>query len=1434
MNPPPGERLLRFVGDVLRFSVRSPGGKLPPGARALLRTNLGKAAATRREIISCYAGRRPLSISFWRDIPLQREADGGWSIELPLTEVGYFYAKAYVVDSQGRQHWPDGPDLGVSVHPNDYRTGNTIYCAFPRLFGATKAALTTRDERLEKEFRKLDERGYTVIPPSGKLRDVARELPHIVGTLGCHILHLLPVNPTPTTLARMGRFGSPYACQDLTAIDPALVEFDQRTTGVDQFRELTRATHARGARVFLDIVINHTGWGSTLFEQHPEWFLRHADGKFASPGAWGNIWADLVELDPQFTELWETLAHAFVTWCRRGVDGFRCDAGYKIPVPVWQYIVARVREEFPDTVFLLEGLGGSWEATENLLTHGGMQWAYSELFQNNSAHEVQWYLDYALRQSERVGLYVHYSETHDNNRLAAQGRAWSLFKNRLCALTSVSGAFGFTCGVEWLAAEKIEVHQSRGLSWGNPENIVEELAELNHLLDEHPCFFDGAKLTRLSPDDAPVYALRRDSPDGKDSLLILANTDLTMDQTFTVEAKIFQELGQPKTDLLSGPRVKIESTAGQVIVQVPAGTVHCLAQTGQPHSLNGTDYRRLRAQAGLAMFALQHVLPPEDIGACDWKQLAARVRSSPRQFLGAVAALHRPELGGQLLRALDLAAARYPQVVTWTAAESRRVTPVPPNHWLLICDRHPFRASLHFAASRRRQHVESVEVADGHAAFFWPPADPGQAVLFFEPLAEDNVPVSASIQFLAPEPSFPEAFQPPTHPLSTDLILLSNGLGGMARIRVDLGSIQSKYDCALGANLHPEFPVDRHVFAKRLRVWANADGFITPLNLLNLASVEPGPPARWEFNADAGDGRRVKIWLTADLLEGRNTTLFRFTREKKRRGDPARDLKLSLTVRVDIEDRNFHSETHRNSGAEHHFTSHCAPLSNKAGFAFTPGGSRELRVFSDTGFFHPEPEWSENIPHPIEQSRGQVGAGDAFSPGWFQLPIEPGQDVVLALCADVVDPASELIDGFEASREAENQIVVKRAKFPEHDSFGRQLALAARQFVVRRCAGKTVVAGYPWFLDWGRDSLICARGLLAAGLGSDVVDLLITFGRFVENGTMPNTIHGADAANRDTSDAPLWYGIVCEEAAASHQALYSIPVDASGRRITDVLTEIALGYMRGTPNGIKMDVVSGLIWSPKHFTWMDTNYPAGTPREGYPIEIQFLWIRLLRQLDRLKAPATETSWADLAARAEKSLHNYFWLEEGGYFADVLLAPVGGPARTAVPDTALRSNYLLGIALQLITGEKAQRGVEAAQRHLVIPGALRTLAPLPVAPPLPILGADGTLLNDPNFPYQGRYEGDEDTRRKPAYHNGTAWTWTFSVFCEALARAWDLSPGAVAAARAYLGSMEKLLQENCLGQIPEILDGDAPHPQRGCDAQAWGVTEALRVWKLLSR
>jgi len=1461
-TPATGERLLRFVGDKILFSIRAETKfAAQKNWSARLRTNLGRAAARRREIISAHAGQAVVANSSWRDVPMQPTTDG-WEIELPLAEVGFFKAKAYLLDDKNWQHWPEGSDVGISVHPNFARTANTIYCAFTRLFGATKNLASTTDEKFEAQLKSLEALGYATLPPSGKFRDLARQLPHIVHQLGCRILHLLPVHPTPTTYARFGRFGSPYAALDLTAVDPALVEFDKRTTGIDQFCELTYAAHSLGARVFIDIVINHTGWGSTLQENHPEFFLRKPDGEFASPGAWGTVWEDLVELEQYDVNLWDLIADSLIVWCQRGVDGFRCDAGYKIPVPAWQYIVARVQEEFPETIFLLEGLGGSWGATEELLAEGGMHWAYSELFQNYSGKDVAGYLDYASRQSERIGVYVHYSETHDNSRLASKkseerpvtgdksaalpatahappvtpvGRTWSLLRNRLCALTSPSGGFGFTCGVEWLAAEKIRVHGNTGLNWDSPDNIIPELAQLNQLISDHPGFFDGAKLTRLSAPDSPVYALLRESAEGKDSVFVLVNPEVEKVNSIALALADFKlQITDFKFDLLGQPVPGMSVTKNSITFTLKPGAVYCLAPTPKPSGLSGEGYRHTRARAAWAIQALGAIMPAEIADGLDWQWLAGKVASSPKNVLAAASEFAARDAKTPLADLLVEVEAGtvFPRVVEWTLVDTRRITPVPAGHWLLLEDSAPFRATLSAqtpdAKLQTPIHVQSIAVGDHHVASFAPRDSAAETVLTLERHATTSQKISATIRFLAPEPSSSSSIS------SSDLGLLTNGIGGMARLCVDLGRVNSKYDCALGANLNPTVPVDRHVFVKRLRVWVNADGFLSALDFKNLASFQAGSPAAWNFTANAGDGRTVEIEARAEMVEGQNTTVFQFSRptENLAQGKqlPA-DADVRLTVRVDIEDRNFHSETKRNGGADYHFSSNCHSLQTPdaksqtpSGFAFTPAQDRQLRVFADAGEYHSQPEWCENIPHPVEQTRGQTGSGDAYSPGWFEIPLAKGASANLILTAE--------LERRSPDRREEKPAQLKPAEQEFGVPFDAQLEHAAKQFVVRRDESKTVIAGYPWFLDWGRDSLICARGLLAAGMTDEVKQLLLTFAKFEKDGTLPNTIHGNDVSNRDTSDAPLWFAVVCEDF-FEIQNFFDTPVDGNKRTIRDVLASIAENYSKGTPNGIRMDADSALIWSPSHFTWMDTNYPAGTPREGYPVEIQVLWIRLLRLLEKISGQSEQTKWRERADHATASFEKLFWLEDKGWFADVLM---GGPrviARDAKPSDALRSNCLFAVSLGLLTGERAKRCVEAAQKYLVVPGALRSLAPLPVSAPLPIYSNTAFLLNNPAEPYWPRYEGDEDTRRKPAYHNGTAWTWTFPTFCEALARAWDFSPEAVAAAKSYLGSSEKILNQGCLGQIPEILDGDAPHTQRGCDAQAWGVTEALRVWKILN-
>ena len=1403
MTPPCGTRILRFVGDRVAFALAHPRPG-EPGWRAFLRTNLTRGVRLREETLAMAGARlRDPAGRSWRDIPLTPTGDG-WHLDLALTESGPFRAKAYCVDPEGRQHWPEGEDLTLTIHPDRLRTANTIYCAFPRMFGG--AARRQRSD-LQASIQALDGAGYAVIPPSGTLRDLTAAVPHILEDLGCRFLHLLPVGPVPTTFARMGRFGSPYAQLDLTAIDPALVDLDRRTTAEDQFRELTAAVHQRGGQVLLDILVNHTGWGSRLLEHRPEWFRRNPDGTFHTPGAWGTTWEDLVELDQGSPALWDTVARSLLTWCRRGVDGFRCDAGYMVPLPAWQYITTQVLQAYPETVFLLEGLGGAWEATETLLDRGGMHWAYSELFQNHAPGEVASYLDHCRRAGARHGVLVHYSETHDNLRLAARGRAWALLRHRLCALASQGGAFGFTCGGEWLATDKVDVHEARDLAWGAEPNLVAELGTLNRLLADHPAFFDGAQVQRLSGDASPVLALARVSAEGLDRVLVLVNLDPDAPQAITLARADWAPLGDGAVDLLGQalPEVRALPEGGRALV-LPPGGAWCLAPGARPRGLAGEAYREARGLAAWALQALAAVHPAEALGPAPWRALADRVRPRPEAFLGALPHLDPDHLRRDLLGALDwaLALEAFPRVTAWEAGDARRTTLVPPGHWLLLEDAGPFRATLR-REGQPDLHLRSIAAGEAWIAAA-PPLDgwAGAATLEFRRHRPGQAVLCAPLAFLPPEP-------PPARAGTRGLALLTNGRGGMARLQADLGAIASKYDCLLGANLHPSAPCDRHVLVKRLRAWVNADGFLTALDGRNLVSFEAGPTARWAFRANAGDGRTVAVDLEAWMQEDRNALGLRWRRPPALEGpgELPPDRQVTLTVRLDLEDRSFHGETRLDPGLEAHFQASAGPLDAGTGFRFDPAPGRSLEAWTQTGHYHPQPEACRGIPHPVEAGRGLAGAGDAWSPGWFELPLPPGSEVRMGVAAD---PGP-----LEAPSAPEA---------PARD-FATRLARALDAFLAHRADGLTVIAGYPWFLDWGRDTLIACRGLLAAGRAEEAGLILRTFAALEREGTLPNMLGAGSTADRDTSDAPLWLALACEEA-LDHLGPAFIQAPAGDRTLLEVLTSLGEHLRAGAANGVRMDPASRLLWSPAHFTWMDTRYPMGTPREGYPVEIQALWIRLLDCLARLGAPSDAEPWADTAAAARASLEA-FWMEDRGWFADVLLAPAGvGAAGAAVCDH-LRPNQLQLVALGLVDGLRARRAVAACARHLLVPGGVRSLAPLPVASPLPIPGPGGSLLNDPSRPYWGRYEGDEDTRRKPAYHNGTAWVWQLPVLCEALVLAWEGDPAAKATARAWLGSADLLLDEGCLGHLPEILDGDAPHAPRGCDAQAWSASEVLRVW-----
>jgi glycogen debranching enzyme len=1331
-EPAPGTALLCHRGDPVVISVLT-----PQGGTAWLRTNALSSAIRRAEIIDAVENGAPRPGQDWQDLPMTMQANGQWFCTLTLQDTGCFEAKAYwLPDNADAPQWAEGGDgnLRFKVQPAWTVSRCSVYSAFVRMF---RPAAPEHPAAAAE----LDAAGWTVIPPSGTFRALTDELPRIIDTMGFRIVMLLPPFPVPTTHARMGRYGSPFAAMDYYSVDPACGVHDLRTMPLEQFDELTDAIHARGAKLFIDIPINHTGWASQIMQRHPEWFKRNPDGEFHSPGAWGVTWADLVELDYLHRALWREMANVFLYWCRRGVDGFRCDAGYMIPVPVWEYITAKVRREFPDTVFFLEGLGGKISVMMELLTTGGLDWAYSELFQNYDRGAIDWYLPQAIAQSATHGLQLHFAETHDNNRLAARGPVWARMRTALCALASPSGAWGITCGVEWLAADKVHVHGASPLNTGAEPNLVREIAALNTLLGEHPAFHSGAVLEIITKGDGPVLALRRKPAAGGQSVLIVANLG---DQTAAVarwNASAFTP-ACPGACLWTGVPLSVGIESELFFLELPPGAVYCVPSEEPVVTVVPV------AQASLSD-ALVVTLPRDERRTIVWPAGEPLVIAAPAPFNSAL-------LSGGTVTAL---------------AESSPQTANLHHARLPFTEADTLRAELHQQGTLNRVLIPLTQSPAGRV-----PASSASPLALCSTLSGEEIRSSADLH-----------------------LLLTNGTGAMTHIRAAWGAIRTQYDALLAANPHASVPVDRRMLFNRCRAWVVRRGFSTELSAAWTTEVRLLSPghAAWDFHLPCGDGHWIDLTVIVHLAAGENRLLIHF----ERRGGS--DETASLILRPDIEDRGFHDKTVFSDD-------NLAVMSTAT--AARPSGFRQpchhggLYMNMEGASFVVQPE-RLTVSHPQDIHRGLGGSSDLFSPGYFEIKLPSGGTAVLdaALAPHGMEPP-DLIPPLPAT-------------------VPHTLKAALMQFVVRRDEGKTIIAGYPWFLDWGRDTLIVLRGLIAAGELQTSRDILKTFAGFEENGTIPNMIRGNDCSNRSTSDAPLWLCVATADLLAAENSDAFLDETAGGRPIREILRSIAAHYISGTTNGIRMDPASGLIWSPSHYTWMDTNYPAGTPREGYPIDIQALWHGTLTLLARID-PAGE--WAALAAKVRHSIAALYTKKTPEFLSDCLHAPSGTPAANAIADDHLRPNQLLAITLGAVTDPGVAQRIITSSMELLVPGAIRTLADRPVTFALPVY-RDGHLLNHPHAPFWPHYQGDEDTRRKPAYHNGTAWPWPMPALPEAIL----LTGGSVTRARAILASMLPLSSTFCLGHLPEIMDAATPHSPGGCGAQAWSVSELLRVEKFLS-
>jgi starch synthase (maltosyl-transferring) len=1415
--PAPGARQLHFTGDTLTFDLKVPASWQ---GQAWLRTTLGHGRSMRREIVRQVERREnPLGRS-WYDLPMTAHGQGNYRLTVALTEVGHFEAKGYFLGRDSIDPlWPPGANTAINVAPAGTCCANVIYNAFVRQFGPNKNGCMNV---IDAAVKGLDDAGYTVIPPSGTFRDLIGELDFIVGHLGCRIIQLLPIHPTPTTYARMGRFGSPYAALSFTAVDPALAEFDPKATPMEQFIELVDAIHARGARLFIDIAINHTGWAASLHETNPQWLSREPDGQIETPGAWGVVWADLTRLDYRHQDLWQYMADVFLTWCRRGVDGFRCDAGYMIPTPAWRYIIAKVRDQFPDVIFLLEGLGGKISVTRDLLNWADFNWAYSELFQNYDRGQIEYYLPEPMDISRTEGTPVHFAETHDNPRLAATSPTYARMRTALCALLSSQGGFGFANGVEWLATEKIDVHGSPSLNWGAPDNLVDHLRRLNALLVAHPAFSHPVRMEMIQTGTGNCLVVaRRSEPDGK-GVLVLVNLDAgtATEATWSLERWPVKKEGL--IDLISGETVDIGDDGQTGRLVLAPGQVRCLTDERSildriahtegrfPRTPDRVVRQRLRAKV-LQVWRFYRGIG--DLGAFDPDQACVELKASPLAFCR-----HMNPSGAA------------PRTIVWRfPVDLKREVMVPPGHFLLIRADHPFRASIFENRTVMAVEESLTDEAGNPFVLFCPFPVAGRhkprtlKLSYFHP--DGCIHHESSLFYLtsANRVQVRKIFTRPRRSLATIHMLGTNGRGAMARVHAHWDRLPSRYDALLSANLSPHVPEDRRILLTRLRGWVVFQGFSQAIgrNCLDAFGFDFDNLGCWQYHIPSGQGQHVVMSVGIQMLAGKNAIEIVFYRHpaEGRKDRLADDRPVTLILRPDVEDRNFHEATKAFTGAEHLFPS--AVTSLEKGFVFQPYENHALQVSAQRSDFFFEPEWQYMVHHPQEAQRGQDPDSDLFSPGYFSVLLPGGQSESLwARVPETADAPPEQTDGL---RQRVSRFFETAASWEPPMT---ALKKALDQYIVKRDQYATVIAGYPWFLDWGRDTLIVVRGIIAAGRHAEALTIIQQFAAFEKDGTIPNMIRGTDTGNRDTSDAPLWLFRVCDELGAVMGQEKVLATDCGGRTLKKVLQAIARAMMDGTPNGIVMDPGSGLLFSPAHFTWMDTNFPAGTPRQGYPIEIQALWYAALEYLGRVDTARVRKAWQQRAATVRQSIIDLFYREDLGYLADCLHAGPGTPAAAATADDALRPNQLFALTLGAVTEKRVVEQVLFASQELLVPGAIRSLADRPVEPALPIYH-HGELVNDPHAPYVGIYGGDEDTHRKPAYHNGTAWTWVFPSFCEAWADCFGSAEHETAL--AWLASSSRLINDGCVGHLPEIVDGDAPHQRRGCDAQAWGVSELLRVW-----
>ncbi|MBI4245987.1 MAG: glycogen debranching enzyme family protein [Candidatus Rokubacteria bacterium] len=634
--------------------------------------------------------------------------------------------------------------------------------------------------------------------------------------------------------------------------------------------------------------------------------------------------------------------------------------------------------------------------------------------------------------------------------------------------------------------------------------------------------------------------------------------------------------------------------------------------------------------------------------------------------------------------------------------------------------------------------------------------------------------------------------------------LVTNGLGGYASGTV-AGLLTRRYHGLLVAALAP--PLGRTLLVAKLDEMAVYGGRAFPLatNRWRSGAVDPhgyrhiehfrleGTTPVWRFAcADALLEKRV--WMR----HGENTTYVRY--DLCRASGP-----LALEIKALVNHRDFHATT-REDGWRMRSETVPRGLRITAGERVAP-----FYLLSDRGDVSTAPEWFYGFDLARERERGLDDRDDHLHAGTFQASLSPDESLTIVI-STAAAPALDGIAAWEAHRHRDGELIAGwEAAFPAvaktAPAWVRQLVLAADQFIVHRPLphdpdGHSILAGYPWFADWGRDTMISLPGLaLATGRMEVARAILRTFARFVDQGLLPNRfLDAGEGAEYNSVDAALWY---VEAVRAYHAAAGD---DGLVRELFPVLAEIIAWYANGTRYGIHVDPTDGLLCAGEpgvQLTWMDAKVGdwVVTPRAGKPVEVNALWYNALLAVSglarRLGKPAGD--YETLGARAQSGFQR-FWNAPAGYCFDVLDGPDGA-------DATLRPNQIFAVSLPASPLPPAQqRGVvDTCARHLLTARGLRSLAP-----------------THPD--YQDRYVGDQ-RHRDAAYHQGTVWGWLLGPFALAHLRVYR-DP---IQARSFLEPMADHLTAHGLGSLAEIFDGAPPFRPDGCIAQAWTVAEVLRAW-----